>query len=145
MNTAYLETPNIPKNNVSHVIIDFRTPNNIINELKKYNITPVFTRKTDYLYDEINGHPDIIIHHLESNIFVTAPDFYDYFCSRLPGAVCIQGSACLTSNYPNDIAYNIARVGNTAFHNLKYTDKNIIAYYERIGVKLINVRQGYSK
>ena len=145
MNTNYIDIPNIPKNNAAKVLLDYRTPYKIVSALKKYGIIPVFTKKAAFLYDEINGHPDIIIHHLEKNIFAAAPFAYNYFKEKLPSSICIQGSACLSCNYPEDIAYNIARIGNLAFHNLKYTDKNIREYYERIGVKLINVRQGYSK
>jgi len=141
----YIDLPNVPKNNVGCVIIDYRTPKGIIKALKKYNIEVIFTQRADFLYDAINGHADIILHHIGNNKIIIAPEAYDYFKEKLYSAECIKGGSTLSCSYPKDIAYNIARIGNIAMHNLKYTDKNIYEHYEQMGVKLVNIKQGYSK
>lgn len=141
----YIETPNLPKNKISGVLIDYRTPENIISSLKKLNICVLKTRQNPNLYSAVDGHGDMVITHIKNNVFVCAPDSYKYFCSILPDSDIICGSSELTDTYPSDIAYNVARVGDYAFHNAKYTDKIILEYFDRHNIKLINVNQGYSK
>ena len=57
----------------------------------------------------------------------------------------ISGNKKIGSTYPYDIAYNVARINRAAFHNFIYTDDKILEYYNANGIKLIDVKQGYSK
>ena len=61
------------------------------------------------------------------------------------GFKLIEGSTMLRPRYPYDIAYNVARVGKFAFHNLKYTDFVLKKELEKAGVELVHVNQGYTK
>lgn len=51
----------------------------------------------------------------------------------------------LRSEYPHDIAFNAACTGGYFIHNLKYTAPPLIQCAEELGMKLINVKQGYAK
>ena len=140
----YLKVPNLPQNRVTTVIVDYRISKESENTLKNKGINVLKTAKLNNLYQAVNGHPDMQIHHLGGNLFVCENTLYDYYKNLLPDAIIVSG-CCLSSEYPYDIAFNAARVGDFCFHNLKYTDSQILEYYKRKGVKLINVKQGYSK
>ncbi|MCX7714202.1 MAG: hypothetical protein N2171_00515 [Clostridia bacterium] len=142
---AYIHTPNLPKTKIRCALVDFRTSRKIIDSLKKLGIKPIFSCKANSLYDAVCGHPDMLLHHLGDKVFACTSECYRYFEKLLPDCKLIQGTGFLRSNYPFDIAYNVARINNLAFHNLKYTEKVISEYYEKVGVKLINVKQGYAK
>jgi hypothetical protein len=105
------------------------------------------TERLPGVYEAISWHPDIMLHHIGGRSMVYAPGtsasilgkLYDY------GFELIEGKSILLSKYPFDIAYNIARVGNFAFHNLEYTDPVIKNLLESQGVELVHIKQGYAK
>lgn len=142
---TYIIKPNLPNNKVRKVIIDYRTPQIIIDNLKRVGVFALKSCKVDKLYGAVNGHTDLQIHHLGDKCFTCTPDLYDFYSKIMPDSNLIQGYKEIGSNYPEDIAYNIARIDNYAFGNLKYTDKSICQYYEQVGVKKVNVKQGYAK
>ncbi len=47
--------------------------------------------------------------------------------------------------YPHDIAYNAACTGRYFIHNLKYTAPELIRAVRDTGMRMIDVKQGYSK
>ena len=144
-NEKYVHTPNLPQNKVSCVLVDYKISDKSEEMLTKMGIKVLKTAKLDTLYDSVNGHPDMQIHHIGDNVFVCEKTLVDYYKRLLPDAVIVSGNSCLTSNYPYDIAYNGVSVGSYFFHYLNYTDSKIIEYYRTNGDKLINVKQGYTK
>ena len=144
-NNFYLKTPNIPENKVKTVLVDYRISKTALNSLKELGVSVVFSKKIDKLYNCVNGHPDMQIHHLSERTFVCAEDVYDYYKKVLKDAEVIKGSSRLNSKYPYDIAYNVAVVGNNVFHNLKYTDELLLNYHKSNNKILHNVKQGYTK
>ncbi len=48
-------------------------------------------------------------------------------------------------NYPEDIAFNAACTGKYFIHNLSFTNEELLLTANQMDMKLINVRQGYSK
>jgi hypothetical protein len=61
------------------------------------------------------------------------------------GIKVIKGGKTLSRNYPEDIAYNVARIGRYALHNTKHTDQVLKYYLEEAGIQFIHVNQGYTK
>lgn len=141
----FINLPNLPQKKVSGVLLDFRTPDIVVQSLKKLNIDIYKSTDCNFLYNSVCGHPDMQLAHIQDNIFVCEPRCVDYYKKLFPVLNIIAGATRLCGTYPYDIAYNIARVGDLAFHNEKYTDKIILEYFEKYNVKLINVKQGYSK
>lgn len=127
------------------VLIDYRTPFCVVNTLKEMNIDVRFTSKFPVLYDAVNGHPDMVFCRVDENIFVCEPTLYDYYKAMFPTLNIIKGETRITGTYPYDIAYNTARVGDYAICNMEYTDKKILEYLDKNNIKIINVKQGYSK
>ncbi len=143
----FIITPNIPKYKVKTVIIDYRVDMEIINSLIDLGIEVIKTECCSELYDSIKGHPDILMHHVGGKSLVLAPNIYHKLASKLikKGLVVTKGDTWLQRNYPQNIAYNVLRIGKYAFHNMKYTDKQIRILYENMNIKFIHIKQGYSK
>ncbi len=143
----HINTPNFPDAKVKMAIIDYRADKDILRSLSDLGVDVIKTTGCDELYNSIKGHPDILMHHIGGKIIVLAPNVYDVLAPNLikKGFAVTKGDAWLHRNYPNNIAYNILRIGEYAFHNLKYTDRQIRILYENMNIKLHHVNQGYTK
>ena len=137
-----VKTPNLPIKKVSLAIAD--TTNM---EILPKGIEYIPTVEIPALPKGICRHTDLQVHHLGDSLIVSAPECYEYYKSKLEkyGFEVIKGKTWLGGNYPADIAYNIARGGKVAFHNARYTDSVIKEFFEKNNIKLVSVKQGYSK
>jgi hypothetical protein len=128
-------------------IIDGRASEKIVNNLEKFNIKVVRTIKCNELQESISYHPDIVLHPINHNTVIVAPNVFDYYYEKLSplGIKILKGNAILDSKYPKDIAYNVGRLKNIAIHNFKYVDEKLKFYLEKEKIELINVKQGYTK
>ncbi len=143
--SKYILFPNIPTNKVTDVIVDYRLSEESEKTIKDLGINVIKTAKLNSLYEAVDGHPDMQIHHLGYNLFVCEKTLLSYYKNMLPDAVIFPSTSALISEYPYDIALNACRIGNFLFHNLKFTDYQILEYYKTKGVRLIDVKQGYTK
>ncbi len=140
------QSPFIPKGKADILIVDGRAKD-IIKNLKNLNIQVISTIKCENLYDAISYHPDIVLHPLNHNTLIVAPNVYYYYKKILKstGINVLQGEKRLEKQYPHNIAYNVARISKYAIHNFKYTDEKLKFYLQKEGLTFINVKQGYSK
>ncbi len=128
-------------------IVDFRADEKIFETIRKFNIIPIKTIKCDDILEPVCGHPDMVIHPIDNKNIVIAPNVFDYYASIFEnsGIKLIKGGKTLSRNYPNDIAYNVARIRNYAIHNLKYTDEVLKYYLQKSDISFVHVNQGYTK
>lgn len=143
----FIIDPNLPRGNVSLGIVDGRTRDTIINKLNSSGIQVIRTDRCSALYDAVSFHPDMFIHHIGGRDIVTAPNAPEPTIKKLLdfGFNIIWGGTPLTRKYPGDTAYNVARIGEYAVCNAAYTDKVLLKLLEGMGVKIIDVKQGYAK
>ncbi len=127
-----------------NAIVDFRA-DKTIKALLNMGFNVIQTPVIKEVYNSISGHPDIVIHKTDKKSAYCAPHYVDFFKSKLPDIEINSGKSTLKADYPYDIAYNIARVGNHIFCLKKYTDSMILEQYYNRGYKIINTRQGYAK
>ncbi len=107
-------------------------------------VLPVFLHGN--LQVPLSSHPDMLIYPLYEKVIYAPGTSYDTLRSiLLAGFDIIEGKTVLTSNYPGDIAYNVARIGNKVFHNTRYTDTILKGILQDYDMKFVNVNQGYSK
>ncbi|WP_051531574.1 DUF6873 family GME fold protein [Clostridiisalibacter paucivorans] len=139
--------PFIPYKTADAVIIDGRASREIIDNIKRLDIEVYTTKKCNELYDAISYHPDIVLHPINNNTIIVAPNVYEFFKDMFfnRDINIIKGESVLKRNYPDNIAYNVGRIGNYAIHNIKYTDEKLKYYLKKIGVEFIHVEQGYTK
>ncbi|NLD46776.1 MAG: hypothetical protein GX660_06195 [Clostridiaceae bacterium] len=144
---SFVNVPNIPQNRVKSVLVDGRIDKNIEAGFEKNGISVIKTELYPALYAAVSYHPDIVFHHLGGNRIIHAPDTSINVIKRLSGLgfELVAGNSELCRNYPGNIRYNAARVGNIAFHNTKYTDAVLRENLENMGVELVHVNQGYAK
>jgi len=127
------------------VIIDPRLDEECIRNLKRDGFRIINTALTDFVDKPISGHPDIQMFIHEKNLFVH-PDIDKEFIKRIERYVnVIPCSTKLNKNYPYDIPYNIALVGNFAIHRKNFTDRVIQDYLLNQGITLVDTNQGYAK
>lgn len=143
----FINSPNLPDKPVINVIADGRISDETYRGLKAFGMEIIKTERHEAVYPAISFHPDIMLHHLGGKYMVYAPNTHKKLLDRLTalGMELIQGQTGLSSKYPGNIAYNVARIGMLAFHNLKYTDPILRSELEKRNVELIHVNQGYAK
>lgn len=140
--------PFIPLKYADIVIIDGRVSEEIINNLKSLNIKTIIpTIKCKDVDDSISFHPDIVMHPINHDTLIVAPNVFDYYDEKLKGMgiKLIKGTTNLNREYPLDIAYNIGRVDNYAFHKIEYTDQVVKSHFKNEKIEMIDIKQGYSK
>ncbi|SHK13127.1 DUF6873 family GME fold protein [Paramaledivibacter caminithermalis] len=143
----FIKNPFIPNSKVQTVIVDKRISKCVRNKIRSNGINIIETPYCSSLYKAVSCHPDMLIHHIGGNEIIVAPNIYDEIYKKLKklNFKVIEGNTVLKSTYPDNIAYNVCRIGKFAIHNFKYTDKEIIKRLEKKEVELINVKQGYAK
>lgn len=129
------------------VIIDYHADKEIINSLCSLGIDIIPTVANKDVSPPLWGHADMQICKCSDDLFISAPSCYEYYKNKLSdfNVKIICGKTTLDSNYPKDIAYNVAWIGKSAIHNFNYTDSHIKEYFLHSDVEMINVLQGYSK
>ncbi len=141
------KNPFIPVDSSDLVIIDGRVSEDILDKIKGLNIRVIPTIPCKEVSEPISYHPDIVLHPINYNTIVVAPNVYEYYSDALSktGIKIVKGEKKLNKDYPDDIAYNVGRIGNLVIHNFKYTDEKLMYYLKKEGLQFVNVKQGYTK
>lgn len=127
------------------VLVDFRISKNSEKTLIKLGYNVIKTIKQPALQEQVSGHPDMVLCKLSDHDFVVENTFRGFLEPFLEGYNLMSGFSKLKPEYPSDIAYNCALVGNNLFCNEKYTDRAILEYCKSKNIKILNVKQGYAK
>lgn len=128
------------------VIVDCRAANRTVYSLESLGFRIIPTIKINSLYNAIATHADIQIHYMGNNRFICAPEAFKHYKKYLPCEFeLIKGSKRLSSEYPDDVAYNAAVLRDYVICNSAYTAAEILSEYKSMSKKILNVRQGYSK
>jgi hypothetical protein len=143
----FLDKPFLPKGKVSLVLIDSRIDAETKKQIRSRGIAYIEVPPCDALYDAISCHPDIQCHPLGGRKIVLAPNSSEALRNQLihQDFEILLGNTTLKGNYPNNIAYNVARIGDFALHNTAYTDPLLKKQLMDQGVRLVHVNQGYTK
>jgi regulator of extracellular matrix RemA (YlzA/DUF370 family) len=142
----FVTSPNLPQENVTAVIVDFRAKK-LIEALNMLGISTITTDFNDNLPIPISSHPDIICHHLGNNNIIVPKIGNNNFKNKLKNLNMniIEAEFEFENKYPCDCLLDCARIGNLFICNKSITDKKIIKYAEENNIKVINTTQGYSK
>lgn len=126
-------------------LVDRTMPSDMICELSKLG-TVYKSAYIDFADKAVTTHPDLQIHFLDDKLAVCAQEVYSYYKKILPADVeLLKGRAALGCTYPDNCAYNIARVGKNVICNTKFADKLILEIYKERVYNIIHVNQGYTK
>ncbi|MGE5678101.1 MAG: DUF6873 family GME fold protein [Pseudomonadota bacterium] len=144
---GFIKTPFIPEGNVNLAVIDYRMPMAMEEKLNSMGVECIRTTRCKDLYESVDGHPDMLLQHVGGNRIILAPNIYEEMAPVLSkkGFAVTKGATWLARNYPGNIAYNILRLGNKAFHCFRHTDDILLKALKNESTKMINVKQGYTK
>lgn len=144
---GFIKQALFPQHCVSLMAVDARMETDMKNTLNSCGIKLIEIPPCQELDEPVAGHADMQILHIRDNILVCHPDLPAtvYEILREYGFEIFTGETVLKKDYPGDIAYNVAIVGNVAFHNAKYTDRVIAGLLSRLNIRLVHVNQGYTK
>lgn len=133
----FIEIPYLPKTKTSLAVADIKMDN-----IKTIEPCPHLE-----LPGALSKHADLSFCYLGHGNAVCARGSLDYYKAKLKGIpICLtEGSALLDRHYPYDAAYNVAIVGKNLFCKKDSTDKVLLTQAEKMGYKIININQGYSK
>lgn len=127
-------------------IVDKNIRDSCVDKLRSMDEKIYYSADCDWVYKPVNTHPDLQIHFVSEDTAFVPPELYEYYKSILPDYLKIKsGNKSIGGTYPNNVAYNIARIGNYVILNKKYADSKVVDFYESHGYTIINVNQGYTK
>lgn len=143
----FLHTPFIPQRQVTLIMLDARSITRLKTSLLRKNIKWIENSPCKDLSSPVAGHPDMMCHPVGGKKIVIAPNASEFLKNQLiqHDFEILIGNTILESNYPKNIAYNVARIGDVALHHLKYTDSVLRNELEKQGVRFLHVKQGYAK
>lgn len=130
---------------MNYAIIDFRTSEeekcNLINLGYEILICP----PSKLLYDAVCGHPDMLLHIVDTKTIMVHKDISQNFVNELKalGFNIVFSKNSLKDTYPEDIILNSVSFSDLFIHNIQYTDNNLLNYMSN--KTSINVKQGYTK
>lgn len=144
---VFVSNPNLPDKPAGLALVGSRISDSSVGILEGQGVKTLLMPAHSFLYDAVSSHPDILLHHVSADTIVYAPGTDDDILEALKayGFKLLCGEKMLSASYPDDIAYNVARVGKYYFHNLKYTDRLLMELLNQQGIEPVHVEQGYSK
>lgn len=139
MNEVFLNNPNLPSADVTHVLVSDRDAQ--LNQfLADKGIKPLNISKSINLDAYCADHSDILVYHLGNGNFIA-----DKTAENALKDLSVQEYVNVRSPYPNDCILNAADIGDFLICNTKITSKSILKSAERQNKRIINVKQGYTK
>lgn len=111
---------------------------------KRYELIEV--KKTEAVYEAVSAHSDIYLCKIYGEL-VVAPVQVPLMREDLLrcGVSYYEGVDRVGYKYPANIRYNAAQVGRHLIHDTRYTDPAILNIARELGMKLVRVKQGYTK
>ena len=132
-----------------YAIIDARAPRGCLDGLRARGFKTILLPGDDRLAAPVSGHADMLLY-VGDRIFCRR-EYYDIAERELDAIARLSGlSVELTDEkgrekYPQDVLFNAVRFGESLFCRADATSRSLREYAERVGLEIVNVRQGYTK
>ena len=137
--TEFIKTPHLPQSKVTSVIMDI-SDCNLTKCVESMGISIISSTVIAELSHQTSRHSDMQIYHAGGKNFFQVKN-----TNIIIPKAHIEKTNDIEAPYPKDILLNAARVGDKLFCNIKYTAKQILNHAEENNIKIINVKQGYTK
>jgi hypothetical protein len=127
------------------VLVDYRIEDEERYNLEKIGFEVLPVPPSSVLYEAVCGHPDMLLHIVDSSTILIHKDMDFNFIDMLKNRKfkILMSHVPLQNSYPNNITLNAVNLKSLFAHNLKYTDLNLLECVQN--KKKLNVKQGYSK
>ena len=140
-----IEIPNLPQKRVTLFAVADCYPE-LSKALCSLGAEVISVKKDGVFEPRESNHPDMHMHHLGGNkIAVYREDTELVNCLSDKGFELVFAAGQKKREYPNCAALNACRIGNILLCNEKAVDKSVQEFAEKIGLKTVNCRQGYSR
>lgn len=126
------------------LLISSKTPKEISEYVQKIFGQTLFLPENPFLLPETAFHTDLCCCKTPKKL-VCSPWMFEGLKNHNIPRPLLKGTTEPSGNYPNDILYNAAAVGNFLFCNEPFTDKNLLNHAKKEGMKILHVKQGYTK
>lgn len=117
---------------------------NAVKLLSGHGIDVITIDSDKRLPKPVCSHADMLCCHLSEDIIFTYSQSAGKAVQKL-GIECIVPDIVPQPIYPYDIALNCAVVGKYLVANLNYACGELLAAAQKLGLELINVKQGYAR
>ena len=142
----FISTPNLPNGTVSSMIVGSGY-SRLVLELKKRGIAVLELPYNPLLPLPVRGHADLSAYYCGNGRLIVSPAIF----GRLEGEPLLAGAELTVAElmpgkaYPEDIALNACRIGQSVFCRSDMTDPVILSDSRQRGLELIHISQGYAK
>ncbi|MCR3957064.1 MAG: hypothetical protein NUK57_12280 [Gudongella sp.] len=142
-----MKNPYVPEKKIDIAIINKDATSEIFQAIESMGIRTIPTIETSCLPRYVANHPDMVLSPLPDGSVVAAPSVWEYYNNKLEnhGIQVRKGWTDLEESYPKDVPYNVTYLKDTLIHRLDVTDGVILDFAEKLNLKRLNIRQGYSK
>lgn len=126
-------------------LVDERISDKCFDGLRESGFLPIKLPKIKTLPAPIASHTDIITFKLYDKLFLSKAYFEAFLgiFSPLSSKNIITTSDIHGENYPLDAIFNGLLMGDRLFCKSDTFSKEILRHAERLGIKVVNVKQGY--
>ncbi|KOA20225.1 hypothetical protein CLHOM_14300 [Clostridium homopropionicum DSM 5847] len=128
------------------LIVDYRISEEEKNSILKLGYNFLLCPPSKDLHFSVSGHPDMLMHILNSKNIIVHKDMPKEFVCILKdsGYNILYSNSSLKSAYPHDIILNALNISNYFVHYLDYTDTNLLNFF-KYQKNFLKVKQGYTK
>lgn len=140
----FVEKPNIPQGNVTHVLLGERYAGQLAEQLRRLGVEIVAFGAGEGLDERVAQHADMCAHHLGGNEWI-AVDSARKALKTLENVHIIDAEVTLGKEYPRDVALNVLRLGRYAFGRRDAACSKLLEHLYSRGITFVDVRQGYAK
>lgn len=143
-NEKFVETPYLPKNKLTCVVVDKRIDSVVKANLEKLGLRVVLLESDNTLDLPVSCHADMQIFHMEKDLWFFKGDV----CNSndvVNKASLIKDSCAAKRTYPEDVYCNCVNLPGFLICNKKHTHKIITDFAYNAGKEIVDVKQGYTK
>ena len=131
---------------MSTIFLSEKTNDLLKSYLREHGHHIIEIKRTNAVYDAVSSHADIYLCRIGKELIVSGEQLPMIFEElERCGIAFSTGCAKLGHDYPDNVKYNGAQVGDYFIHNIKITDPELIHAAEYFSLKMIHVSQGYTK
>jgi hypothetical protein len=127
------------------VLVDYRIEDIERHNLEKLGFKIAAVPPSDLLYEAVCGHPDMLLHIIDSSTVMVHKDMDLAFIVKLKNfnTKVVISQSSLQNSYPYNIILNAVSLDSLFIHNVKYTDADLLYHVKNKKIK--SVKQGYTK
>lgn len=136
--------PNLPISKVKHCIVSPAYPA-VIADLKLHGIIPIAVPYCTDIQPQVGYHADMVCCHLQGNWLFCDNCIIEMSELKHLGFNLVSDSSRLYPDYPHDVLYNAAVLGNKLICNENTVHTGLLNKARELGMKILHCNQGYTK